>query len=577
MANKTVALLITPYLHEYTMAIIDGARAALEERGHNLALYSATLQEYLEPGADHLRGAFESAVAGDHDAYMVVAGVVQHRARESHLNAASLFGLLPRDKTLILEDNMPGYHCLFKNNKPGMREMMRHVLDDCGCERVGFVSGPVMSYGAREREEVYREEMKERDLPVLDRWFARGLFRGGPQDLIDEYVTRNLDLEAIVCATDQLSISVYRALEKHYLRPGIDVYVTGYDDQPCAALARPPLTTVALDPFDFGFTAGQEVSNLVEGKPRACESMSGQLVERLSCGERMRSGRTIFEDLIARKPFPSHEIAQLIFDRCVKKSLAGDDSFYLAMFEDMVIMGHELCSDFGRQIDTTQFVGPECMASFMEGARVGEFRLDMFQVALDDYLCALALHAPERMRPVLVSLMTEMDQKIEQQVSVDFHESRPLELDRTYVFARMVDEALVATDAHDLYARILRGVSDAGVSDARLCLFDEPVRGSAASFGIPETIRVVGEVCGGAVSVADGEPGAVPTSEALALPQPKECLGILVGAAIGLYQQGELLGYLVADLGRLSFAQFCPISVRVTTALRVWRRMAASQ
>jgi len=294
-------------------AAFGGIRAAFADHGCDLVFVSSSFQEYATAKLEHAIGSFASAVTADFDAYIVMAGIIKQFIKGSESSFEALLSRLPREKTLVIEDNVPSYHCLYKDNRPGMREVMTYVLDEHKCQRVGFVSGPERSFGARERESVYFEEMDKRGLSREDRWFVRGKFQGNCSDIIEDYVSRNLDLEAIVCATDSLALEVYRALEAHGRHPGIDVLVTGHDDQPEAALAHPPLTTVQLDPFGVGYQAGVEAINIMYGRPQQQTTVSGRLIKRFSCGERVSDLANPFQRLVTADPFPTQDIAWEIF------------------------------------------------------------------------------------------------------------------------------------------------------------------------------------------------------------------------------------------------------------------------
>lgn len=55
-------------------------------------------------------------------------------------------------------------------------------------------------------------------------------------------------------------------MEERGIRPGKDILVTGFDDDPVAEELNPHLTTVKADPSELGYHAVQEAVNYVINK-----------------------------------------------------------------------------------------------------------------------------------------------------------------------------------------------------------------------------------------------------------------------------------------------------------------------
>lgn len=62
---------------------------------------------------------------------------------------------------------------------------------------------------------------------------------------------------AAVCYNDAVALGLMLGLAARGVRPGKDFALTGFDDIPEAALASPPLTTVAVQPRERGRQAAE--------------------------------------------------------------------------------------------------------------------------------------------------------------------------------------------------------------------------------------------------------------------------------------------------------------------------------
>ena len=60
------------------------------------------------------------------------------------------------------------------------------------------------------------------------------------------------DVTAVVCNGDMVAIGASVAVTKLGLTPGVDISIVGFDDIQDAAIAMPPLTTMAVSPYDLG-------------------------------------------------------------------------------------------------------------------------------------------------------------------------------------------------------------------------------------------------------------------------------------------------------------------------------------
>jgi len=164
------------------------------------------------------------------------------------------------------------------------KEAIEHLIKVHGCKKIGMVSGPKTSDDALERLDVYKETLEENGIIYDEKRVAYGNFSKFCVDEVGKLIDDNPELDAIVFANDQMAIAGYKAMEERGIRPGKDILVTGFDDDPVAEELNPHLTTVKADPSELGYHAVQEAVNYVINKAINNDKISSEMVRRNSCG-----------------------------------------------------------------------------------------------------------------------------------------------------------------------------------------------------------------------------------------------------------------------------------------------------
>lgn len=90
--------------------------------------------------------------------------------------------------------------------------------------------------------------------------------------------------DAVFAASDLIALGAMRALQQAGRRIPDDVAVVGFDDQPVAALANPPLTTIGQDLKGAGALLVETVLAQVFERPLPPPTLPSRLVVRQSCG-----------------------------------------------------------------------------------------------------------------------------------------------------------------------------------------------------------------------------------------------------------------------------------------------------
>ncbi|WP_152048023.1 LacI family DNA-binding transcriptional regulator [Aureimonas psammosilenae] len=166
----------------------------------------------------------------------------------------------------------------------GMAMAVRHLIGE-GHKRIAFIGGTELTSTGRLREAGYLRALEEAGIEFRPEWRIAGPrsrhsgFDAAPKFLaIDERPT------AVCCFSDLVALGLMYGLSRAGLRPGIDIAVTGYDDIDEAAIATPPLTTVANGQKEVGRRAASALLARLGGSAFATseELISPELKVRLS-------------------------------------------------------------------------------------------------------------------------------------------------------------------------------------------------------------------------------------------------------------------------------------------------------
>ena len=277
-----IAVLSDYVFYHYPTQLMQGLRSVLEPAGHHITVYQGGALR----GQDHK---FHKA----NDIYGLVhrdvhAGVVvftQTVSRDpGHVRLRALLESLRPLPVVSVGATLPGIPSVWIDNTPGMRDLMRHLLDVRQHRRCVFVRGIQGNQDSDLREQVFREELLARGLtpgPVVDGRFAP-LYAHAE---ISRLLAVGEAFDVVVSANDEMTEGITRALLEHGLRVPEDVAVVGFDDSDDFRNNIPPLTTVRQPVFEQGQRAGQWMLELLAGQPvPLTQHLSAELIVRESCG-----------------------------------------------------------------------------------------------------------------------------------------------------------------------------------------------------------------------------------------------------------------------------------------------------
>ena len=285
--RKNVAMLVSEFENSFTRALCVGALEGAEDSDVNIFFFPG---KYFDPpyyDKERTRfdyqfnTLFEYATKTKFDAYLVELGTIATNVDDEYKK--SFLKTLEGTPVILLASQMEGYPSVHFNNKTGLEAGIRHLIEDHGCRRIAFVSGPKTNADANERLGVYRDILNEKGIPYDPSRVVYGNFSEYCTDVVEELLDQNKDLDAVVFANDSMAIGGYRVFEERGIKVGKDISVMGFDDDKCAMLLEPNLTTVHADAAGLGYQAIVSLDELLSEK-KSNIVIGSTLIQRQSCG-----------------------------------------------------------------------------------------------------------------------------------------------------------------------------------------------------------------------------------------------------------------------------------------------------
>lgn len=316
-----IGLLVSHLEDDFDDAVAEGAMIGAEQCDADLVIFPGRYIDGLYD--DKIRTVYEyqyntmfdMAAANKFDVLLVLIGTLgTYLDTEQKAQFLKKFAGTP---VITVTAHVDGYPCIMLDNRTGMKEVIEHLIKVHGCKKIGFMSGPKTSEDALERLDVYKETIEENGIAYDEGRVAYGNFSKFCVDEVGELLDNNPDIEAIAFANDQMALAGYRAMEQRGIRPGKDILVTGFDDDPVAVELNPHLTTVKADASELGYYAVSEAVNYVVNKVIDNDKIPSEMVRRNSCGcqGNFKLKTATFENISSDPAAFAKKMGQFLFNK----------------------------------------------------------------------------------------------------------------------------------------------------------------------------------------------------------------------------------------------------------------------
>ncbi|MBN1409325.1 MAG: substrate-binding domain-containing protein [Spirochaetales bacterium] len=212
-----------------------------------------------------------------------------HATRSQMMEFCKRYSGIPMVSVGMQLDNIPS---IMIDNKRGMEESIRHLIDDHGYRRIALLRGPENVPDAEGRWQSYRDVLSACGIPIekeliIEDQFSLSAGTNAIATLIDE---RGVKFDAFIANNDDAAIGAINALRLRNISVPEDVAVIGYDDIITSKVVEPPLTTVNQPIYEQGENACRMIHDLLLGRTvEPVQILTSKLVVRESCGCRLKN------------------------------------------------------------------------------------------------------------------------------------------------------------------------------------------------------------------------------------------------------------------------------------------------
>ena len=157
----------------------------------------------------------------------------------------------------------PAFRC---DNAGGMLRAFEHLVG-LGHERIAHFCGDVTMIDGSERLDGFLASAEAFGVDVPRNWITCGAFATSRGHACAMELLSHPDRpSAIICASDEIAVGVYRAAQELGIVIPDELSVIGFDDSKAALLATPQLTSVRQPLEDMGRSATRAVTDIIAGR-----------------------------------------------------------------------------------------------------------------------------------------------------------------------------------------------------------------------------------------------------------------------------------------------------------------------
>ena len=186
---------------------------------------------------------------------------------------------------IIVDGEYAGVSMVKYDYERGFEQVVRHVIEYHKVRRPHFMAGKRNSEFSNARIEVFKDVLKDNNIPYDDSMLSYGDFWSMPSRVAAGELLKRKELpEAVICANDIMAINVCDVFETAGVRIPEDVLVSGFDGIDEAFWALPGITTAVCNSKDLAEAIMEVVSGLLKGERNIIKWITPSFVANESCG-----------------------------------------------------------------------------------------------------------------------------------------------------------------------------------------------------------------------------------------------------------------------------------------------------
>ncbi|MBN1780574.1 substrate-binding domain-containing protein [bacterium] len=402
----------------------------------------------------------------------------------------SFFRIYPDIPKVSIAVELKNVVSVLIDNVESMKKLLRHLVEDHGCRRIAYITGPGENMEVYQRFKAYCEVLLNHQIPLDPNLVVEGDFEApsgelAVQTLLDD---RKMKFDALVAANDNMAAGALEALIRRGVRVPHDIAVAGFDDFGASAITTPPMTTIRQPIYEMARKAVELLMDQIGGKKIHTQQtlFPTELVIRESCGcfpfSKMSTTRmsvihsAVVGDIrkLTQKNFMSQLLKELRKEFSVPE-LNRLDMLIKALVKDLYDASS---SEFVRALNS------HLQSSIFRA----ETRLDWQSkiTIIQKYLNVLI---SDRSLLIRISEMMDQARSLISHTAERLSRQEKARLLKEFHLIREASESLMMSFDFDTMTEILEeNLAHLGVKGCYLALYEEPVIGEAGHIPSPAPV-----------------------------------------------------------------------------------------
>ena len=271
--NREIGFTIHQISNPFNAEVISGVSDLLEDEGYLVSVLDS------QDDPERQRRQLEAFIRGSRGGLLLV---------PAHDTPPSTFELLRNHKiptvTFLRREGATDFDHVGILNSDATNAATRY-LADLGHRRIAFLGGVANVEVRNQRIAGYKSALAETGLNNAIVWGSCDDKLSGLKEMIALHEAHP-EVTGVVCNGDMVAIGASLALTRMGLEPGKDISVIGFDDIKDAAVAVPPLTTMAVSPYRLGRRLARALLERIAdpNAPVAISETSAELIVRETTG-----------------------------------------------------------------------------------------------------------------------------------------------------------------------------------------------------------------------------------------------------------------------------------------------------
>lgn len=259
--SRIIAIILPAINNDFFSQVIDGIESVAFEKGYNV-LITQTHESY-EREVLNVQNHFSRSVDG------LLVSVSSETKNLDHFKQVQEKGM-----PIVFFDRVPEEIDTVKvvsNNYSGAYKATVHLIQQ-GFQRIAHITSSDLLSITKERLNGYIQALLDDKLEVDDRYIKYcnygGMIREETFNAVNDLMNLREPPDAILTASDRLSIATYGLLKKMHFKIPEKVAMVGFTNSVAASILQPSLSAVMQPAFEMGQVAAESLIKIIESKKR---------------------------------------------------------------------------------------------------------------------------------------------------------------------------------------------------------------------------------------------------------------------------------------------------------------------